>query len=121
MLCKSIEEVNVAVDYTTPRAESQDIPGTSEERPNTLPVPVTLIRTQMLGEVLYLGTPEFNDVANNIGQITIDFSLMQIDELYALHNVAIIEMKVRMGTLIKQAKFTNKIVNKMKLEVQGTE
>ena len=71
------------------------------------------IKTQVLGEALDLGTPKFNEMAKSIGQITTYFLHMQKHEVYAMQNVAVMEMKVREGTLIKHVKVANKSVNKM--------
>ena len=114
VLCKAIEEVRIAVYYTPHRNESQDVPDTPQEKQPEMPMSISLMRVQVSGEVLDLGTPKFNDVAKSIGQITIDFSLMQMAEVYVMQNSTVAEMKVREGALIKQTKVMNKSVNKMK-------
>ena len=45
---------------------------------------------------------------------------MSLYEVYAMQNVTVVEMKVREGALIKQAKVENKNVSKMKKIVQET-
>ena len=57
VICKVVEEVKIAVDYTLQTTESQDVPGTSEERKNEIPISVLQIRMQVSGEALDLGTP----------------------------------------------------------------
>ena len=45
---------------------------------------------------------------------------MSLYEVYAMYNVTVMEMKVREGALIKQAKVENKNVKKMNKIVQDT-
>ena len=77
-------------------------------------MPVPPIIMQVSREELDLGTPKFNDVAKSIGHITIEFSHMRISKVYAMKNLAVVEMKIREGALIKQVKVANKSVDKMK-------
>ena len=51
----------------------------------------------------------------------IDFSLMEMAKMYAIQSVAIVEIKLREGVLVKQAKAANTSVKKMKLVVQEAE
>ena len=46
---------------------------------------------------------------------------MEMVEVYAMQSAAVVEIKVREGTLVKQEKATNKSVKKMKLKVQEGE
>ena len=101
MLCKVFKEIKTTEYYTPQITESQDVLGTSEEKQSEIPMWVSPIRTQVSGEALDLGTPEFNGMAKTIGYIAIEFSHMHIYKVYAMKNVAFIEMKVREGSLIK--------------------
>ena len=49
--------------------------------------------------------------------ITIDFSLMVMDEVYAMQSASVSEIKVQEGALIKKTKATNKSVKNIKLVV----
>ena len=120
-MCKAVEDVKVVVDYPSPSTESQDPPETSEAQPIAIAVPVSPIRTQVSRGVFDLGTLDFNDVIKSIGQIMIEFSLMEMVEVYAMQSVAVVEIKVREGALVKQVNATNKSVKKMKLVVQEAE
>ena len=53
-------------------------------------------------------------MAKILGHVTIDFSTILIYEVYSIENAAIVEMKVREGTLVKQVRESNNIVHKMK-------
>ena len=44
--------------------------------------------------VLDIGTPDFNDVTKSIGQITIDFSLMEMVEVYGMQSISFAEIEV---------------------------
>ena len=46
---------------------------------------------------------------------------MHMTEVYALQNVAVIEMKLREGSLIQQVRVVNKSINKMKQVVKEAE
>ena len=120
-MCKVVEDFKVVVDYPTPSTESQDPPETSEVQPTIIAVPVPPIRMQVLGGVLNIGTPKFQDVSKNIGQITLYFSLMEMVEVYAMQSAAVVEIKVREGALVKKVKAANKSVKNMKIVVQDFE
>ena len=53
--------------------------------------------------------------------MAIDFSQMSLYEVYAIHNVAVMKMKVREGASIKQEKATNKTISKMKKTIKQVE
>ena len=75
----------------------------------------------MSGGFLDLGTPEFNDVGKDIKEITIDFLLMDMIEVYAIQSVVAAEIKVRECAMAKQMKDANKNIMKMKLLVEENE
>ena len=108
ILCTNVEEIRIAVDYMP------QVPVPSEEQQPEMPMPVSPIKAQVSGYILDLVTPEFNDVSIGIGKITIYFPQMHINEIYALQNVIVVEMKIRECALVKQDKVVNKSVNKMK-------
>ena len=70
MLCKVVSEVRIVVDYMPHRIELRDILETSEERQTKTQMLVAPIRTQILGELIDLGTPDINYVSKNIDQLT---------------------------------------------------
>ena len=76
VLCQSVEQVRIEVDYMPQRNELRDVPETSEEKKPEMPMLVLPVRVQVSGEVLDLGTVEFNDVSKIIGQIKMEFSQM---------------------------------------------
>ena len=121
VLCKVVEDFKVFVDYQAPSTQSEDPPETLEVQPNGIAILVPPIRMQVSGGVIDLGTPEFTDVSKSIGQITIDFSLMEMVEVYEMQSVAFVEIKVGEGTLVKQVNPAYTSVKKMKLVVQEAE
>ena len=74
MLCTTVKEVHVIVDYKPQMTESQDLPDPLEERPDDVSIPIPPIKTQLVGEAFNLGTIELNTMAKNLGHVTIDFS-----------------------------------------------
>ena len=76
-------------------AQSRDEPEPFEAPKPKIPRLVPPIKVQVGGEVLDLGTPKFNDVAKIIGQVTIDFLLMGLTEVYALQKDAVVKIKLR--------------------------
>ena len=56
----------------------------SKVPPIGIAIAVPPIRVDMFGGVLDLGNPKFNDVSKDIVQIMIDFSLMEIVEVYTM-------------------------------------
>ena len=68
--------------------------------------------------VVDLGTPDFNQVFQDSGQIIIDFSSMHINEVYAIQSVVSAEIKLREHILATQVKDANTDIKKMKLKVQ---
>ena len=65
-------------------------------------VPVPPIKVEVSGGVVDLGTLDFNDVSSDIGHITIDFSSMNITEIYAIHSAINAEIKLHERTLATQ-------------------
>ena len=51
-----------------------------------IPIPIPLIKVEVSGGVVDLGTPKFNDVDRYIFHISIDFSSMEITEIYTIHS-----------------------------------
>ena len=64
--------------------DSQEPSKTSRMEQNAIHVLIPPIKVEVSGGVVDLGTLDFNDVSRDIGQITIDFSSMNIIEIYAL-------------------------------------
>ena len=121
MLCKAVKEVRVEVDYRLQLFDSQDLAGPSKERPSDVSIPIPPIKTQVVGEAHNLGTTKLNAMAKSLGHVTIDFSTLPMYEVYAIRNVAVIEMKVREGKLVKKVRASNNTINKMKKIVKETE
>ena len=88
---------------------------------NAPPVPVPPTTVEVSKGVFDLGTPKFNDVFRDNGQIIIDFAGMNINEVYVVHTVVNAEIKLHDPTLATKVKVAHKDIKKMKLEVQETE
>ena len=88
-LGKAIRQVKIIVDHTPQVPESQDELGPSEVLETQRPKPNHPVRVQIIGEVLYLGTPQSNEVTKSVGQVFLHFSHMRMEELYALQKAAI--------------------------------
>ena len=117
-LGKVVKQVRIAADLPPQVVESQKEPSPSEAPEPQIPKWVHPIRVQVGIEVLHLGTIEFNDVAKNISQVAIDFSHMQLTNVYALQKATVAEIKVRETALGKQTKKYEKLNSKMEAKMQ---
>ena len=80
---------------------SKDLAGPSKERPTNVSIPSPSMRTQLVGESLDLGMIKLNTMTKNLGHVTIYFSQMSLYKVYVVHNVTVMKMKFREGTMIK--------------------
>ena len=96
-----MKEVRMTVDYKIHFPESQDLAGSSEERPSDVYTTIPPIKTQVLGEALGLETTEVNSMVKNMGHVTIIFSTIPMYEVYSTQNVTVVEMKVTKCALVK--------------------
>ena len=81
-----IEYFTIFVKYLVPNVESHNPPETSNIEKTIIPVVASPIKVEVSRGVIDLENPEFNDVSQEINQITIDFYSMKINELYIIHN-----------------------------------
>ena len=68
--------------------------------PSGVLTPIPPINTHVLDEAIDLGMTELTSMVENLGHVTINFSALSMYEVYAIQNVAFIEMKVREGVLV---------------------
>ena len=84
-------------------------------------MPITPIKTQVLGEAIDLGTTELNAMVKKLDHVTIDFSALPMYEVYSIQNVAVTEMKVKEGALVKTVRASNKTIHKTKRTIKEVE
>ena len=80
--------------------------------------PTPPIRIQVLGQEIDFRTLELNTMAKDLGHVTMYCFALPMYEVHAIHNVAVDEMNVSEGALVKHFKESNNIVNKIKKTVR---
>ena len=68
----------MVVDYITQFPESQDLVGSSKERPSNVLTPIPPIKTQVLGEPIDLEIADLYTIVKNMGHVTINFSAIPV-------------------------------------------
>ena len=56
----------------------------------------------MVGEEIDPGTRQVNTIDKNLGLMTTNFLQIPLYEVYAMHIITVVELKVRKGVLIKR-------------------